>query len=88
MAASQDLFALIKSLNKAEKRHFKLQAKMNQRQSRNNYVLLFDAFDRLDRLLRPGGVLRSRGSWWNDRRVFDAGHSYLWSASDLSELSL
>lgn len=44
MQPSKDLFRLIKSLNKAEKRHFKLVA--TQYTSSSNYVKLFDAIDK------------------------------------------
>lgn len=41
---SSDLFNLIKSLNKAEKRHFKLA--VAQQSSTSNYIKLFDAIDK------------------------------------------
>ncbi len=44
MQPSKDLFQLIKALNKAEKRHFKLVA--TQYATNSNYVKLFDAIDK------------------------------------------
>lgn len=42
-AASKDLFILIKSLSRSEKRYFKLYATRNKGESDNHYVRLFDA---------------------------------------------
>ena len=44
MQPSKDLFNLIKSLNKAEKRHFKLA--VAQQSSTSNYIKLFNAIDK------------------------------------------
>jgi len=46
MIKSEQLFYLIKSLNKAEKRYFKLFATSSN--ENNNYLLLFDAIDKQD----------------------------------------
>jgi len=45
---SDDLFRLIKSLNKSEKGNFKKFASKNAGGSTQNYILLFDAIDSLD----------------------------------------
>jgi len=45
---SDDLFRLIKSLNKSEKGNFKKFASRNAGGSKQNYILLFDAIDSLD----------------------------------------
>lgn len=49
MKNSEHLFYLIKSLTKAEKRSFKLFAKNNSKGSANNYTILFDAIDKMDK---------------------------------------
>lgn len=46
MIKSEQLFYLIKSMNKAEKRYFKLFASSNN--ENNNYSLLFEAIDKQD----------------------------------------
>ena len=46
MIKKEQLFALIKSLTKAEKRYFKLFASVNNTDA--NYILLFDAIDAQD----------------------------------------
>ena len=46
MSVSQNLFELIKSLNPAEKRYFKVFAKRHVKGDVNNYVLLFNAIDK------------------------------------------
>jgi hypothetical protein len=46
---SEHLFFLIKSLSKAEKRSFKLFVQQHARDGKNNYTLLFDAIDRMDK---------------------------------------
>ena len=43
---SQELFELIKSLNKSEKRHFKLFSALYVSGKTNNYIRLFDSIDR------------------------------------------
>lgn len=48
MKASDDLFQLIKSLEKQEKRYFKLFLNRSGERSSKNMVLLFDAMDRLE----------------------------------------
>ena len=50
---SDDLFRLIKSLSKQEKRYFKLQASRHIIGKQNNYVLLFDAIDELKEYDEP-----------------------------------
>jgi hypothetical protein len=45
---SDDLFRLIKSLNKSEKGYFKKFAAKNEVGSKQNYILLFDAIDRME----------------------------------------
>ncbi len=45
MRISTDLFDLIKSLSKSEKRYFKVFASMQVKGEQNNYVKLFDAID-------------------------------------------
>ncbi len=45
MAVNNDLFDLIKSLSKSEKRYFKMQASLNSRDGSNKYVGLFDLID-------------------------------------------
>jgi hypothetical protein len=45
MEGNDELFSLIKSLNKAEKRHFKLHAQMQG--GEKEYIFLFDAMDKL-----------------------------------------
>lgn len=45
---SDDLFRLVKSLNKSEKGYFKKFAKRNTPGETNNYILLFDAADSMD----------------------------------------
>ena len=44
--ASDNLFQLIKSLNKSEKRYFNLYASRHTIGEKNNYVVLFDAIDK------------------------------------------
>ena len=44
--ASDQLFQLIKSLNKSEKRYFNLYASRHTLGEKNNYVILFDAIDK------------------------------------------
>jgi hypothetical protein len=48
MAASSDLFELIKSLSKSEKRYFRMWASLNSRSRVNRYVRLFDLIDARD----------------------------------------
>lgn len=43
-----DLFTLIKSMTKAEKRHFKLSSSKYDKGSKNNYLRLFDLIDRME----------------------------------------
>ncbi|MEL6867440.1 MAG: hypothetical protein AAFP19_23645, partial [Bacteroidota bacterium] len=43
---SDDLFQLIQSMSKQEKRYFKLQASMHRSKGNNNYLRLFEAIDR------------------------------------------
>ncbi len=43
-----DLFTLIKSMSKAEKRHFKLTSSKYDKGSKNNYLRLFDLIDKMD----------------------------------------
>jgi len=45
---SDDLFRLIKSLNKSEKGYFKKFASKNAAGSKQNYLVLFDAVDKMD----------------------------------------
>ena len=45
MTPSNDLFILVKSMSKAEKRYFKLYSSQNSRNGSNNYIRLFDAID-------------------------------------------
>jgi hypothetical protein len=45
---SDDLFRLIRSLNKSEKGNFKKFASKNEAGSKQNYILLFDAIDSMD----------------------------------------
>ncbi len=47
--ASDKLFLLIKSLTKAEKRHFKLFSQLHERKNGNRYVKLFDTIDRQEK---------------------------------------
>ena len=49
MKNSEHLFYLIKSLTKAEKRSFKLFAKNNSKGNANNYTILFDVIDKMDK---------------------------------------
>jgi hypothetical protein len=44
-----DLFTLIKSMSKAEKRHFKLMSSKYDKGEKNNYLRLFDLIDRMDK---------------------------------------
>lgn len=46
MRPQNDLHSLIKSMTKAEKRHFKLSATLNSRNGSSNYLQLFDAIDK------------------------------------------
>lgn len=46
--SSDQLFRLIKALTKQEKRHFKIFAARHTLGEQNNYVLLFDEFDKMD----------------------------------------
>jgi hypothetical protein len=48
MKSSEDLFELIKSLNKQEKRYFKVFASRHVIGEKNNYVKLFDAIENQD----------------------------------------
>ncbi len=48
MKYNADLFKLIKSLTKSEKRYFKIYAAQQTKKESNNYILLFDAIDRQD----------------------------------------
>ena len=45
---SDDLYRLIKSLNKSEKGYFKKFAAKNEAGSKQNYIVLFDAIDKLE----------------------------------------
>jgi hypothetical protein len=45
---SDDLYRLIKSLNKSEKGYFKKFAAKNEVGSKQNYIVLFDAIDRME----------------------------------------
>ncbi len=47
-SSSRDLFLLIKSLTKSEKRYFKLYASRHKGEEENNYVRLFDAIAKQD----------------------------------------
>lgn len=49
MHINTDLFTLIKSLSKQEKRYFKLYAEQNTRNNKNNYLLLFDVIEHQSR---------------------------------------
>ncbi|MGZ6540063.1 MAG: hypothetical protein ACXVEB_16925, partial [Bacteroidia bacterium] len=44
--ASDNLFQLIKSLNKSEKRYFNLYASRHTIGEKNNYIILFEAIDK------------------------------------------
>ncbi len=46
MRPQNDLHSLIKSMTKAEKRHFKLSATLNSRNGSSNYLQLFDAIEK------------------------------------------
>jgi len=46
--SSDTLFQLIHSLQKAEKRHFKLYIKRNSSNADLKFIQLFDAIDKLD----------------------------------------
>ena len=46
MKANNHLYQLIKSLDKAEKRYFKMYASQHLKNNSSNYILLFDAIDR------------------------------------------
>ena len=46
MRYNADLFELIKSLTKSEKRYFKVYSAQQTKNNSNNYILLFDAIDR------------------------------------------
>lgn len=48
MKTSDNLFKLIKSLNKSEKGYFKKYANFHVRHEQNNYTKIFDAIDNLD----------------------------------------
>ncbi len=48
MRYSADIYELVKSLSKAEKRYFKIFATQHTKGSNNNYILLFDAIARQD----------------------------------------
>jgi hypothetical protein len=48
MKFKTDLYNLIKSLTKSEKRYFKIYAAQHTKKESNNYLLLFDAIDRQD----------------------------------------
>ena len=45
MQASDEVFLLIKTLTKAEKRHFKLQTSLQKGKKEKDYLILFDAID-------------------------------------------
>ncbi|GEM_PF-1351330 len=47
MKKSEQLFYLVKSLTKSEKRSFKLFAKINSTGEKSNYIILFDELDRM-----------------------------------------
>ena len=46
MRYNADLYQLIKSLTKSEKRYFKIYSAQHTKKESNNYILLFDAIDR------------------------------------------
>ncbi len=46
MLLSEELYQLIRSMSKAEKRHFKLTAQQNSKNGASNYIKLFDAIDK------------------------------------------
>jgi hypothetical protein len=49
MKSSDDLFQLVKSLSKSEKRYFKLHAvKEPDAGAKDNYLPLFDGLDKMD----------------------------------------
>ena len=49
MKTTEHLFYLIKSLSKAEKRSFKLFAKQYSKDGQNNYAVVFDGIDKMDK---------------------------------------
>lgn len=57
MKRKESLFRLIKSLNKSEKRFFKIYSSRHVIGNQNNYVQLFDAIDR-QRVYQEGAILK------------------------------
>lgn len=53
MKKYQQLHELIHSLNRAEKRHFKVQAQLHTRKGKNNYLILFEAVESQPRADEP-----------------------------------
>ena len=54
MTGNDDLFQLIKSMSKSEKRYFKIDAKKsNNKGAKNKYVQLFDAINSMDEYSEP-----------------------------------
>lgn len=58
ISQSDQLFKLIKSLTKAEKRNFKLYAKRNQSDDSLKFIKLFDIFDK-QKVLDEGAILKA-----------------------------
>ena len=58
MKKPDDLFQLVKSLSKSEKRYFKLHASIHKIGSENIYVRLFDAFDKM--IEYDEGIIRKK----------------------------
>lgn len=58
MNSSEELFKLVKSLNKSEKRYFKLFAGQHSVSGVNNYITLFEAMDKLEKF--DDGRLRTK----------------------------
>ena len=58
MQATEDLFKLIKSLSKSEKRMFKLSASRSKPGDSNNYILLFEAISEME--VYDEGVIKEK----------------------------
>lgn len=77
MAAEDPLFELIKSLSQTEKRYFKRFSTLHSSRSKNNYLELFEAMDRLDQY--DEGKIRRRLSNKKFASNLAVGKNYLYN---------
>lgn len=78
MAASSDLFELIKSLSKSEKRYFRMSASLNTRDGDTKYLRLFDLIDAQSR--HDDAAIRDAFAVMYPVRHFSEAKYYLYKA--------